>query len=282
MEKLVFIQCPICNSGKSIQLPNVIFQTAKSLAAISIPKGSLCEHTFQAYIDKNYAVRGYQKVDFELPSDIDETKLNANLLLESDLKDINSIKWNLSPQILSCLLRGIVFDENIVFVLPKSKESLLIPLERFIKIIFGNSFKSNLRIITDDTYKKIKNDLKRNIIIGWDQIIRDKDKVIKDLSVETKIVNKFYDANSEQEATINLEYEIKKLFNISEKVIDITKDFKEKETIDIISLMNQLNEKYSIVLEVQYLEYIIEIIRHYFKNIVPVEIYSKVVSFLNY
>ncbi len=61
----VNIICPICRANKSIPVPISIINQAKGLATISIPKNAICKHHFQAFIDKNFRVRGYQKVDYE-------------------------------------------------------------------------------------------------------------------------------------------------------------------------------------------------------------------------
>ena len=77
-----------------------------------MPKGLVCDHHFQAFIDKNFAVRGYQKVDFEFENKEDQKKhadiqlfsgsddeLFDNLILEGnyvgyrpDVKDNNVLK----------------------------------------------------------------------------------------------------------------------------------------------------------------------------------------------
>ena len=62
----VQIVCPICKTEKQLNIPETILNQAKPLTTISIQKGLLCNHHFQAFIDKNFKVRGYQKIDFEV------------------------------------------------------------------------------------------------------------------------------------------------------------------------------------------------------------------------
>ena len=57
--------CPICKSKKVLKVPKSVINQAKQLTTMSIAKGLVCEHQFQAFVDKNFNVRGYQKVDFE-------------------------------------------------------------------------------------------------------------------------------------------------------------------------------------------------------------------------
>ena len=62
----VLIQCPLCKQKKILKIPFQIIDQSKQLTTVSIPSGLVCKHSFQLFVDKNYKVRGYQKVDFEL------------------------------------------------------------------------------------------------------------------------------------------------------------------------------------------------------------------------
>ncbi|MHA1488509.1 MAG: hypothetical protein ACTSRI_02505 [Promethearchaeota archaeon] len=72
------IICPICKKKRELRIPSKIINQSKQLTTISIPSGLNCEHGFQAFIDKNYKVRGYQKIDFEFSNiEFFEGKINA-------------------------------------------------------------------------------------------------------------------------------------------------------------------------------------------------------------
>ncbi len=58
--------CPNCKAEKEINIPIEVVNNSSQLTTVSIPKRLICEHHFQAFIDKNFKVRGYQKVDFEI------------------------------------------------------------------------------------------------------------------------------------------------------------------------------------------------------------------------
>jgi len=68
--KIEFI-CPKCSASKQLEFPKSVIDKAKNLTTISIPKYLICEHSFQAFIDKNYKIRGYQSVDFEFKKAIE-------------------------------------------------------------------------------------------------------------------------------------------------------------------------------------------------------------------
>ena len=74
--------CPVCKSKKVLKVPKSVINQAKQLTTVSIGKGLVCEHQFQAFVDKNFNVRGYQKVDFEF-----ENKKVENQ--NSEFKDFN-------------------------------------------------------------------------------------------------------------------------------------------------------------------------------------------------
>ncbi len=62
--KVEFI-CPVCKSKKFLDVPNSVIAEAKQLTTMSIARGLVCDHQFQAFVDKQFQVRGYQRVDFE-------------------------------------------------------------------------------------------------------------------------------------------------------------------------------------------------------------------------
>lgn len=69
--KIQFI-CPVCKTKKILEFPKSIISDAKKLTTISIPSRLVCEHQFQAFVDKNFQIRGYQRVDFEFKSHCNE------------------------------------------------------------------------------------------------------------------------------------------------------------------------------------------------------------------
>jgi len=81
----VKITCPVCKVHKELKFPKSVVNKARQLTTISLPKGLICDHHFQAFVDKNFIVRGYQKVDFEFePKKSMKPKADANLFNEND------------------------------------------------------------------------------------------------------------------------------------------------------------------------------------------------------
>lgn len=94
--KVEFI-CPVCKAKKFLDIPKSVIAEAKQLTTMSIAHGLVCEHQFQAFVDKNFQVRGYQRVDFEIENDVnpvnssnfndskfDDDTLFENLVLEGN------------------------------------------------------------------------------------------------------------------------------------------------------------------------------------------------------
>ena len=104
----VKITCPICKVKKELKFPKSVINEARQLTTISLPRGLLCDHHFQAFVDKNFVVRGYQKVDFEFEtkksieskSDVKlfhkgDNELFENLIFEGDFVEFNPKRKNI-------------------------------------------------------------------------------------------------------------------------------------------------------------------------------------------
>ncbi|MHA1150885.1 MAG: hypothetical protein ACTSR8_21910 [Promethearchaeota archaeon] len=91
------IVCPDCRASHKLQVPIKIINQSKQLTTVSIPSGLVCEHSFQAFVDKNFKVRGYQKVDFEFTKmeyfeDFDDISDQVKVYDEEENKAIPIIK----------------------------------------------------------------------------------------------------------------------------------------------------------------------------------------------
>ncbi len=62
----ILFQCPICAKSAYLTINSKAFLNTDNLTTISVPKNIICPHHFQVFVDKNYKVRGYQKVDFQI------------------------------------------------------------------------------------------------------------------------------------------------------------------------------------------------------------------------
>lgn len=65
--KQILIVCPECANRKSLKVPLKVINQSENVTTISVPSGIVCKHNFQVFVDKFFAIRGYQLADFEFP-----------------------------------------------------------------------------------------------------------------------------------------------------------------------------------------------------------------------
>jgi len=91
--KNVSISCPICQAKKIIKIPISIIDQSKQLTTISIPRGKVCKHHFQTFVDKNFRIRGFQKVDYEVKKQDPKNEKSETLGKTMSLKEIYEEFW---------------------------------------------------------------------------------------------------------------------------------------------------------------------------------------------
>ncbi|MFX1389415.1 MAG: hypothetical protein ACFE9Z_05045 [Promethearchaeota archaeon] len=62
----IHVICPICKTTDIVGIPPSRLNKKSNLTTISVHKGLICPHHFQFFVDSNFKIRGYQKVDLEL------------------------------------------------------------------------------------------------------------------------------------------------------------------------------------------------------------------------
>ena len=114
--KKVIIRCPKCQTQKTLKLPAKIISASGHSTTISIPSGIICEHYFQAFVDQQFKVRGYQVVDFRISKMeyYESTGVEEEQDEEEEEEDISSfVSLPLFQEIIN-LLRYIVDDIEII------------------------------------------------------------------------------------------------------------------------------------------------------------------------
>ena len=108
----ILVICPTCKTKKDLKIPTKIINQAKQLTTVSIPSGAVCEHSFQSFVDKNFKVRGYQKIDFEF------THMEFYEKIDAETAELDDPTAKLSSQQLFqdiiLLLRSYVDDKEIL------------------------------------------------------------------------------------------------------------------------------------------------------------------------
>src|SRR5512137_1324835 len=63
--KALNVQCPVCNLKQDVEVPTrIIRENIKGVSTIAI--NAQCGHSFHIFVDKNFAIRGYQRSDFDV------------------------------------------------------------------------------------------------------------------------------------------------------------------------------------------------------------------------
>jgi hypothetical protein len=96
--------CPICKTRDVVGIPPSGLNKKSQLTTISVHKGLICPHHFQFFMDSNFQIRGYQKVDLELNQENSKKLMNgvkafkqaenkSGDLFEKVILDGNSVKY---------------------------------------------------------------------------------------------------------------------------------------------------------------------------------------------
>ncbi|MHA2290231.1 MAG: hypothetical protein ACXABG_15705 [Promethearchaeota archaeon] len=109
----ITLKCPKCEAQKAIKVPSKVISQSGTVITIGIPVGLICDHSFQAYVDKYSSVRGYQVVDFL----IHKTEYYQSEIQKDDQEERNNeysiIKLPFFQEIIT-ILRNCVDDREIL------------------------------------------------------------------------------------------------------------------------------------------------------------------------
>jgi hypothetical protein len=277
--KKVKIVCPICNKSKHIQIPTSIRDADRgTLTTISIPSNLVCQHHFQAYIDKNFDIRGYQKVDFTLniPSLKQKDEKKDSKKTEDWNLDLFIIKINFSQNTLARLLRSVIFKRKIVYV--SDNQVLRDQLNNFFSYLLVDTFRNNLKILDSKDYRQNKKKFKKHLVFRKNEVIRDPyKKEDKDINVEKNITNNFIFNSENESSLIFLRNEIRKLYRLSEGIKTFIESY-EGDKISTVDVRKYLQNKFGVEIEGTYLEFLFKIVETYFE-VEPPQLYSNLAEF---
>ncbi|MFW9882025.1 MAG: hypothetical protein ACFFG0_53860 [Candidatus Thorarchaeota archaeon] len=153
--------CPICKTSDIVGIPPSRLNRKSQLTTVSVHKGLICPHHFQFFMDNNFQIRGYQKVDLELNQEnskkmsngvkaFNVTEKKNNDLFEKLILDGDKIKYNSLNGGKPIELR----DPKQEVVLKKKKMSSKEIYEEFWEFIDENNEKFHEFIINDSRRQK--------------------------------------------------------------------------------------------------------------------------------
>jgi hypothetical protein len=137
MAMAIAITCPSCGNNGDFEIPVELFKnTSKGLAIVNVPAAFVCEHSFQIFIDRNGAIRGYQRVDFEL-----ELKREIRSSVEDVLREYKRVE--ISVHGMLSLLTSDIFLRIVKNLLLKSPITVIcsnLDLIDVLKSFFSDKF----------------------------------------------------------------------------------------------------------------------------------------------
>ncbi len=117
--KTIKVICPTCKKEKGIEIPVFLVNDAQDgVLKVQIPQGACCpEHSFMAFVDKKFVVRGYQNADIEFKVGGPREKAAVDKK-EEGLKDFSvpDMVNTIGPDIFAVILRGILVGIPILFL----------------------------------------------------------------------------------------------------------------------------------------------------------------------
>ena len=104
--------CPICKTRDLVGIPRSQLNRNSQLTTISIQKGLICPHHFQFFMDNQFQIRGYQKVDLELNQE------NSKILTNG----VKAFKQNENQS--KDLFEKLIIDNDIVKYQPLNRNKI--------------------------------------------------------------------------------------------------------------------------------------------------------------
>jgi hypothetical protein len=263
------VRCPVCSEWKKIEVADDATENvSKGLLAINIAPGMICEHTFIAYIDKNFTVRDCLVADFEIqiqPS----TEGNQEIVTpETETIKFDLIKLNIPEMLLVHLLKSTLLGKKVLIIL--DQEFLFNHIKNFFKNIFEGTFDFDIEIVMEMTYKNNEDKYKDYLVFKNREIIRDEKDIInpKELEIEKEIVQKFFNEYDLMAGLILLRNEIKKAYAYSKSIVDLL-ETSEGKSLTSKKIIQYLSIKHADKIQMPYLKYLFEIVQNYFNVVIP-------------
>jgi hypothetical protein len=270
----VLVRCPSCSENGYIDVSEENLQDVKrGLLAVNIPPDIICPHSFIVYIDKNLKIRDYFIADYQFQIEIpllDTLGEQKDVIVpEKHLVNLNLIKLNVSANLMTYILRSLFLKKKILII---SEETFLNNIiHNFFKYLTQNNFDIDISMISKEKYNQEKKQYKDCMVFEGSEIINNVKKLInpKKLSIEKEIVLRFLSEMDLNSSLLVLRNDINKIYFLSKSIVDAINSLDNKEKINILKINKSLEEAHNIKINNIYLEFLVDIVRNYFKINVP-------------
>lgn len=279
----VKINCPICNKFGRIEVEeNIIKNSKRGIAAVNVTSDLVCEHSFIAYIDRNFTLRDSFVSDFtiELPDIEPKQKFDMTLSTELENIDIYLITINIPALTLAYLLKCGFYGKKLLYI--SNIETVQKYLFNFYRYIFKDTFNIDLTTMSREDYNKSKKRYKDYLIIDHNRILQDKENILKpkEINIEKVIIQKFLAEQEDNSSLIMIKNEIIKAFELSKEIIEFNNNLKKNEEFTSKRILDHFQNKKQVKIDRQYLDFLTNIVNNYFN--VKLSKSSHVSDFLGY
>ncbi len=264
----ILIRCPSCSKTGYIDASEALQSMGnRGVTAIHVANNKICSHSFIVYIDKNLKLRDSFLTDFlvDLPEMESKRKIDGKKLPDSNIIDVYFIKINMPAQPLIYAIKGCLNDEKVLFL--NENEVLRIHLINLFKFIFQDLFKFNLMIEKREIYENNQQNYQDFLIFDNHKVFQDKNKILtkKKIKLDSIILQKFLAEEDAKSSLLILKNEVLKAFEISNKVMQLIETYKGEKKLSRERLFENFKETSSIKITYSYLEFILDIVKNYFK-----------------
>jgi hypothetical protein len=265
------VRCPVCSKWDHIEISDDATENiTKGLLAVNIATGMICEHNFIAYVDKNLIVRDCLIADFKIEAPETSTTEGIDNTIPPKIQSINYdlIKLNIPELLMASVFKAIFMGKGVILI---SDDNFLADnILYFFKYAMQNLFKNEIIALSKNDYKSNPKIYENYIIFEKRKIIQDADKIInpKKLGIEIGFAKKFLGEYDLVTGLIILRNEIQKSFEFSKTLADFISNSDKKAWTSKI-LIDHINEIHSERIQMNYLTFLYDIVKYYFKVDVP-------------
>ncbi len=257
----VNIICPNCKTKKTINVPKRLLVESDSLYRPLIPSGRVCEHGFIAFIDKNFKVRGYQKID----GSIDEfAGIVKNIEIKAKDIDIFGIKMNIRPEMIINSILSTFNKRKVLFLIENDTKYLVNNLDEFFNFIFGGSFISDILIETKEHYKKNKSKYEEYVVLAKNKVLGRYRKAYNIIDTNNEIVKDFYRNADSTSSLRNLREKLREVYALSYKLKEYYKKQGESNPLHPKKVIRFLEDTHFLKIKKSYFQFLISIVKTYF------------------
>ena len=263
------VRCPTCSKRGNIEVSEEeVKNSTRGLFAVNIPEDIICEHSFIAYVDKNLTVRDTYTADFqiELPSFESKEQESVDVSL-TDLIDVSLIKLNLTGSNLAHIFHAMIYRNKILLI--SDQDFLYDKIAQFFNYITQDSFHLHIQFINQSQFKAT--DFKDYVVLKGAEILNDPHELYnkKKLNVEKTIAQRFISEYEPTTSLLILKNELKKTYELSNSIIDIVQKLKKGKKVYSREIIEALEKKHNIKISIPYLDFLYEIVEHYFEVEIP-------------